>query len=71
VCAGCDTARYCSKDCQAAAWAGHREICEAVQLSRQALGASEQGVRRAKKAARAAAVARLRGGSDAAAAALP
>jgi hypothetical protein len=28
-CGKCYAARYCSKECQLAAWSGHREACKA------------------------------------------
>uniref|UniRef100_A0A383WBB5 MYND-type domain-containing protein n=1 Tax=Tetradesmus obliquus TaxID=3088 RepID=A0A383WBB5_TETOB len=35
VCGRCFAARYCSKECQVAAWPLHRRLCKAIQHERQ------------------------------------
>lgn len=35
ICGGCELARYCSKDCQAAAWPGHRPVCKQLRQLKQ------------------------------------
>ena len=30
LCSGCRVARYCSPECQAAAWAGHKRVCRVL-----------------------------------------
>ncbi|WIA11037.1 hypothetical protein OEZ85_011190 [Tetradesmus obliquus] len=35
VCGRCFAARYCSKECQVAAWPLHRKMCKAIQHERQ------------------------------------
>ena len=30
LCSGCRVARYCSPECQAAAWAGHKRMCRVL-----------------------------------------
>jgi hypothetical protein len=58
ICRGCNTARYCATECQAAHWEQHKHQCllvhqakrgarqarQAVQQARQQLSAARQGV---------------------------
>ena len=40
-CAGCKTAVYCSRDCQAAAWDGHKKECKAIKKQAKAAARRE------------------------------
>lgn len=35
VCGGCETARYCSRDCQAAHWQQHKRICKVIKRQKR------------------------------------
>ena len=35
VCRGCQLVRYCGKECQLAAWPGHKAACEARAAERE------------------------------------
>jgi hypothetical protein len=41
ICAGCQTARYCGRDCQRAAWKQHKPVCKALAAA-AAEGAATQ-----------------------------
>jgi hypothetical protein len=43
ICAGCRTARYCSRDCQRQHWKQHKPGCKALAAAQGTANASVSG----------------------------